>query len=85
MGKIIGILIVCLILWGLTALSSERVYVYEDAFVTHYRHKSFDRASVTTVKFPDGEIRSCRHLLYRDKGDKVIARKSGKKHWALEK
>jgi uncharacterized circularly permuted ATP-grasp superfamily protein len=89
MNKLIGVLIVAAIIGVLAAgavLVQSRIGsgVYETATVTDYRPSYFLSDSVTTVKFPDGSIRTNNCLPYRDKGDKVIATKSGSKYWRLK-
>jgi hypothetical protein len=83
LGKIIGIIAVCLIVLALVAVSPKD-YEFEDAVVTNYKHKSFFQDSVTTVKFPDGDVRICKCLPYRDVGDIVQARKTHIKSWKIK-
>jgi hypothetical protein len=85
MGKIIGILVVCLIVGLLVWVFPGNGDIYEDVVVTDFKHNTFLESSITTVKFADGDVRVCRGLPYRDKGDELLAKKSGSKLWKLKK
>ena len=85
MNKIIGILVVFIIIGLLSLIPSQKDYVYEEVVITNYRPSRFLENSVTTVKFPDGDVRICKSLPYRDNGEKLMARKLGRRFWRSKK